>query len=96
MNVCKVKRNSMTEIRKMQISNYSNKHDKNVVKNNLNKVQLLQNNNNLNSKKNNNLYIKSEFNLQKTNSDPFSSLTYIKSLPSHIVKKKIFYNPNKN
>ena len=39
--------------------------------------------------------IKSQFNLQKTNSDPFSSLTYIKSLPSHIVKKQYFITPSK-
>ena len=96
MNVSKVKRNSMTEIRKMQLTNYSKKHDKNVVNNNLNKVQLQQNNNNnLNYKKNNNLFIKSEFNLQKTTSDPFSSLTYIKSLPSHIVKKQYYISPSK-
>ena len=52
MNVCKVKRNSMSDLRKMQINIYSNKNDKYAVKNHLNKIQYPQNNNNiLNSKK---------------------------------------------
>ena len=93
MNVCKVKRNSLGETNKYQLKEYANRHNKNIIKNNFTRIKLLQNSK-LNSKINNNLYIKSEFNIQKNNNDQSSSLT-LKSLPSHIVKKQYFITPIK-
>ena len=65
-----------------------------MVKNNLIRIQLPQNNK-LNTKFNNNLYLKSEFNIQKINNDQSGQLTYIKSLPTHIVKKQYYITPTK-
>ena len=93
MNVCKVKRNSMGEANKYQPKEYSNRYDKNIIKNNFTRLKLLKNNK-INSKINNHLYIKSEFNIQKNSNEQSSSLT-LKSLPSHIVKKQYFITPIK-
>ena len=95
MNVCKIKRNSMITIRKLRLNDYANRHDKKIVKNNIARVQVSQNNK-PNQKIINNLYLKSEFNIPKTkNNEVYSSLTYIKSVPSHIVKKQYFITPTK-
>ena len=94
MNVSKVKRNSMITTRKIRLNDYANKHDKNIVKNNLIRIQVPQNNKQ-NLINNNNLYLKSEFNIQKIKKDQSGSLTYIKSLPSHIVKKQYYITPSK-
>ena len=94
MNVCKIKRNSVITTRKLRLNDYANKHDKKIVKNNIARIQVPQTNK-VNQKNNNNLYLKSEFNIQKNNNDPYNSLTYIKSVPSHIVKKQFFITPTK-
>ena len=89
MNVCKVKRNSVATTRKLRLNDLSNKPEKHIIKNNLIRIKLPQSNK-PNSKFNNNLYINSEFNIQKVNNDEPGQLTYIKSLPSHIVKKQFY------
>ena len=89
MNVCKVKRNSVVITRKLRLSDLSNKPEKHIIKNNLIRIKLPQSNK-PNSKINNNLYLNSEFNIQKVNNDEAGQLTYIKSLPSHIVKKQFY------
>ena len=95
MNVCKIKRNSVITTRKLRLNDYANKHDKKIVKNNIATIQVPQTNK-PNQAINNNLYLKSEFNIPKNkNNDVHSSLTYIKSLPSHIVKKQYFITPTK-
>ena len=94
MKVCKVKRNSMITIRKLRLNDYANKHDKNIVKNNITRIQIPQNNK-PKSNINNNLYLKSEFNIQKNKIDDSGSLAYIKSLPSHINKKQFYITPSK-
>ena len=94
MNVCKVKRNSMVTTRKIRLNDFPNKPEKHMVKNNLIRIQLPQNNK-LNARFNNNLYLKSEFNIQKINNDQSGQLTYIKSLPTHIVKKQYYITPTK-
>ena len=93
MNVCKVKKNSMIIPRKMRLNDYANKHDKNMAKHNVNR--LSQQNNKVDNKPNSNIYLKSEFNIQKNNYDTLGSLTYIKSVPSHIVKKQFYITPSK-
>ena len=89
MNVRKVKRNSVVTTRKLRLNDLSNKQERHVINNNLIQIKLPKNNK-AKSKFNNNLYLKSEFNLQKLNNDQPSQLTYIKSLPSHIVKKQFY------
>ena len=93
MNVSKLKRNSMIISKKYQLNDHSNKVEKKITKNNLNKIQLPQNIK-IENKPNNNLSLKSEFNIQKRNSnDQNNPLTYIKSVPSHIVKKQYYITP---
>ena len=94
MNVCKIKRNSVITTRKIRLNDYANKHDKKIVKNNITRVKE-PDSSKVNQKSNNNLYLKSEYNIQKANNEPYSSLAYIKSLPSHIVKKQFFITPTK-
>ena len=94
MNVCKIKRNSVITTRKIRLNDYANKHDKKIVKNNITRVKD-PDSSKVNQKSNNNLYLKSEYNIQKANNEPYSSLAYIKSLPSHIVKKQFFITPTK-
>ena len=94
MNVSKVKRNSMVLTKKMHLNDNMNKHDKKIVKTNLKPVPVPQTNKQ-NQKNNNNLYLKSEFNIQTINNETSESVTYIKSLPSHIVKKQYFITPTK-
>ena len=94
MNVSKVKRNSMVLTKKMHLNGNMNKHDKKIVKTNLKPVPVPQTNK-PNQKNNNNLYLKSEFNIQTINNETSESVTYIKSLPSHIVKKQYFITPTK-
>ena len=94
MKVCKVKRNSMITIRKLRLNDYANRHDKNIVKNNISRIQIQQNNNQK-PNINNNLYLKSEFNIQKNKNPQADSLTYIKSLPSQIKKKQFYITPSK-
>ena len=89
MNVCKVKRNSVVTTRKLRLNDLSNKPEKHIIKNNLIRIKLPQSNK-PNTKYNNNLYINSEFNIQRINNDQPGQLTYIKSLPSHIVKKQFY------
>ena len=89
MNVCKVKRNSVVTTRKLRLNDLSNKPEKHIIKNNLIRIKLPQSNK-PNTKYNNNLYINSEFNIQRINNDQPGKLTYIKSLPSHIVKKQFY------
>ena len=85
----------MITTRKLRLNDYANKHDKKIVKNNIARVQVPQTNK-PNQAINNNLYLKSEFNIPNNkNNDSYSSLTYIKSLPSHIVKKQYFITPTK-
>ena len=93
MKVRKSKRNSMITMRKLQIKDYANNNDKKIIKINLSRVKIPNNKPNL--KVNNNLYIKSEFNLHKNDNKQSDSLTYIKSLPSHIVKKQFYITPTK-
>ena len=93
MNVSKLKRNSMIISKKYQLNDHLNKVEKKITKNNLNKIQLPQNIK-IENKPNNNLSLKSEFNIQKRNSnDQNNPLTYIKSVPSHIVKKQYYITP---
>ena len=92
MNVSKVKRNSLAQPRKLRLNDYAAKHDRNIVKNSLPRIQVPQTNK-INGENNNNIYLKSEFNIQKNNQS--GSLTYIKSLPSHIVKKQFYITPSK-
>ena len=94
MNVSKVKRNSMVLTRKIHLRDNININDKKKAKNNLNPVQALHSNNQ-NQKDNNNLNLKSEFNIQTINNEISDSVTYIKSLPSHIIKKQFFITPTK-
>ena len=94
MNVSKVKRNSMVLTRKIHLRDNININDKKITKNNLNPVQALHSNNQ-NQKDNNNLNLKSEFNIQTINNEISDSVTYIKSLPSHIIKKQFFITPTK-
>ena len=74
MNVCKVKRNSVVTTRKLRLSDLSNKPEKHIIKNNLIRIKLPQSNK-PNSKINNNLYLNSEFNIQKVNNDEAGQLT---------------------
>ena len=92
MNVSKVKRNSMAMPRKVRLNDYATKHDRNMVKNNLSRIQIPQTDQ-FHDNNNENIYLKSEFNIQKNNQS--GSLTYIKSLPSHIVKKQFYITPSK-
>ena len=92
MNVSKVNRNSVAMTRKIRLNDYANKHDKNIVKNNLTRIQIPQNNQ-INQNISNNLYQKSNFNIQNNNQS--GSLTFIKSLPSHIIKKQFYITPSK-
>ena len=92
MNVSKVNRNSAAINRKMRLNDYANKYDKSIVKNNLTRIQIPQNNQ-VNQNINNNLYQKSNLNIIKNNK--LGSLTFIKSLPSHIIKKQFYITPSK-
>ena len=93
MIVSKMKKNSMVIPRKLKLNDYANKYDKNLQKNNLHRIQPSQNNK-PDIKPNNNLHINSEFNIQKENND-IGPITYIKSVPSKVVKKHFYITPTK-
>ena len=93
MIVSKMKKNSMVIPRKLRLNDYANKHDKNLQKNNLHRIQPSQNNK-PEIKPNNNLHLNSEFNTQKDSND-IGPLTYIKSVPSKVVKKQFYITPTK-
>ena len=93
MIVSKMKKNSMVIPRKLRLNDYANKHDKNLQKNNLHRIQPSQNNK-PEIKPNNNLHLNSEFNTQKDSND-IGPLTYIKSVPSKVVKKHFYITPTK-
>ena len=93
MIVSKMKKNSMVIPRKLKLIDNANKHDKNIQKNNLHRIQPSQNNK-PDIKPNNQLHLISEFNIQKESND-IGPITYIKSVPSKVVKKHFYITPTK-
>ena len=93
MIVSKMKKNSMLIPKKIRLIDYANKHEKNIQKNNLHRIQP-SHNNKPEIKPKNNLYLNSEFNIQKE-SNEIEPITYIKSVPSKVVKKHYYITPTK-
>ena len=93
MNVCKVKKNSMMIPRKLIINNYQNINDNNIEESNLYPLQF--NKNDKIDKSSNKLYLKSNYKIKKNNNYSPDSLEYIKSVPTHIVKKQFYITPSK-
>ena len=93
MIVSKMKKNSMVIPKKIRLIDYANKHEKNIQKNNLHRIQP-SHNNKPEIKPKNNLYLNSEFNIQKE-SNEIEPITYIKSVPSKVVKKHYYITPTK-
>ena len=79
MKVHRTKQNSIKFPSKLNVVEYSSKNESNNRKN-------IPNNKNI-QKKSNNIYIKSEFNIQKKPNESHNFLTYMKSCPFHKEKQ---------